>query len=758
MLSAAVPPHNDAARLFSIPAAFCAFVALASCVLNGYVLRPAEAAKTDAGRLFVLAQGLSDTFDVLIVARAGGNAGEIDSAANRLLRLRNSLHGLASTDPLVEGPLRHVQRDLLVPGAQADERIRRQGAIAQRAVVRRGQNMLAIAQRQSDAGAHIFDLVVVLAMIVALAGLRWGSVLFLVPGGVRPLARPGRAAAPTFCAIDSLGRTLMNASSESICVTDRDGVIREVNGGYLRATGYTSDEVIGQDLDFNLAPRPGEAVGDARAAALVERSTWNGELWRRHKSGEAFLEHTSRALLYDAEGDIAGVVSIARDLGASRDAQRLLSWQASHDQLTKLPNRARFLDRLGSIAVDATEPGAVLILDIDRFKEVNDSYGYAAGDQLLTQFAHRLALGVRDRDTVARLSGDRFGLLLAPPLAPADVERVAQSLLTRLAEPITVGSSALVFGASIGISVFPGQGANVATLVRQAEHALAEAKQTGRNGYRFFDAELTAAALRRAQLEQALGSAVAQQQLHLVYQPIVDVKLQRVYAVEALLRWHHPTLGHVSPAEFIPIAEQSGLMGPIGLWVCDAVVLQMDQWRREGLGDLRVSVNISGRQLRTKEGRDEIARRVSGRHAQRLTLEITESLLLDDADGTGEFLRQVRAAGVQVALDDFGTGYSSLSYLLRFPIDVLKIDKSFIDLMESDNKALQLVATIVSMGRILGLLVVAEGVETEGQVQKLALCGGELIQGYFFARPMAAGDVAQFAGAAAGQMRLRMAG
>ena len=784
MFFVAAPSQYDAARIFSIPAGICVFIGLTGFVLNGYALRPAEAAKAQAGRMLSVAQGLADTVQVLTATPQRLAPLERSAARARLARLRTTVNVLLTADVLVDSALQRALRDASIIDARADERIRQDVALAQRALVRRGLNMLATAQHLTDRVTQIFLALLALALLLSLAGLRWAagtvahtrnaqrvrwsamhgtghpaalnSALNNAMNSSMNSAMNSAVGVPGVEAGDSLAATVLNTSNESICVADRDGVIRKVNAAYLRLTGYRTDEVVGQDLDFNLAPRPGDTAVASCAATLSAKGAWQGELWRRHKFGEAYVEQTNRALLRDEHGELVGVVSIARDLSANRDAQRLLLWQANHDQLTKLPNRALFLDRLGTMTTRQSERGALMILDVDRFKDINGKYGYAAGDQLLTQIAHRLALTVTDGDTVARLEGDRFAVLVASTLREGDAERIVRTLLENVRAPITVADQLLSVTASVGVTVFPDDGQDVNVLVRQAEQALADHKQLERNGYRFHDATRNADAVRRATLETALASAIDQNQLYVVYQPIVDVQQQKTYAVEALLRWQHPSLGAIAPTEFIPIAEDSGLITPIGLWVCDTIASQMDQWARTGLRDMRVSVNISARQLRTPEQRDAIAQRLMGRHAHKLTVEITESVLLAQNADVAGFLERVRTAGVQVALDDFGTGYSSLSYLLRFPIDVLKIDKSFVDHMDRDNRALQLVATIVSMGRILGMRVIAEGVENESQVQKLGICGGELIQGYFFARPLAAEDVLPFVMGTAGLSRMRL--
>ncbi len=393
------------------------------------------------------------------------------------------------------------------------------------------------------------------------------------------------------------------------------------------------------------------------------------------------------------------------------------------------------------------QPGqrcGVALIDIDRFKSVNDSYGYAAGDQILIQISNRLALAGRAQDRIARLDGDRFAVLLGAPLRDGEQTSVIRAILDRLAQAFDVDGRDAFLQVSIGVAMAPSDAQQANSLMQAAEQALELVKSRGGNGFRFFEAEMHAAAGRRVAIEQGLRRAITMSQLTMLYQPIVDVIDPAVYGVEALLRWHHPTLGAVSPAEFIPIAEQCGLMVPIGLWVLETVGAQIDLWLAADIDTLRVNVNVSGYQLRTADARDVLRALLTGRHAPRLCLEITESVLIENSDDVRCFLEQVRAAGVRVAIDDFGTGYSSLGYLLHFPIDVVKIDKSFIDHMESDNKALALVATIEAMGRILGMQVVAEGVETERQLDRLRIVGSRFVQGYLFARPMSGGDVTRF--------------
>ena len=544
-----------------------------------------------------------------------------------------------------------------------------------------------------------------------------------------------------------LAQSLFEHSGESVMIADGGGRILAVNSAYCRATGYQQDEVLGRSMDFNSAGHQGDDYYNSVLATVQSYGVWHGELWHRRENGEAFVENATRIALYDAGGQVENVVSVSADLTSRKDAEKVLAWQANHDVLTKLPNRSLFRERLSSTLRDARHDGgggALLLIDLDRFKGINEMFGHSAGDRLLIDAARRLTLSVRETDTLARLGGDEFAVIMPRINREEDVERVARKILDRMDEPFPLEVREISVTASIGIALFPANGADVDALVSNAESAMYRAKDQGRNAYFFFESAANRRLARRLVLEHELRKAVVEDQLTLRYQPIIDLRQGCVCSVEALLRWEHPKLGAISPAEFIPVAEESGLIVPIGYWIVESIQRQLFEWQALGIGNLRVAINISARQLTQPRQKEELARLLRAAHTDRITLEITESLLMENQGTVREFLNEMQEAGVKVSLDDFGTGYSSLSYLRRFNIDSLKIDKSFIEDIETNENDQSLVATIVSMGGTLGLQVIAEGVESVQQVRRLAALGCDCVQGYHYCKPVDAATLERF--------------
>ncbi|MEZ5551686.1 MAG: EAL domain-containing protein [Pseudomonadales bacterium] len=521
-------------------------------------------------------------------------------------------------------------------------------------------------------------------------------------------------------------------------VTDVDDRIVAVNKAYSRLTGYSGAEVTGQPITFNHSGQQDEAFFRAMHSALLDNGSWIGEFWLRKKNGEAFSDKVSRIAIRDGKR-LRGYLTLSMELMGDEDARSLMLWQAHHDTLTKLPNRNLFQERLSRVllrALDEDFLGALISIDIDRFKMVNDSIGPAKGDQVLMEAAYRIAMSVRESDTVARLGGDHFVVLLSEIEDLREVERIAHKIVVAIERPFMMeGQRELFVTASVGISTIPQDGSETGELLQKADAARIQVKQEGGNNLAFFEQEMNARAERRMELESALRKAVTNDELRLHYQPVVDVRRGVVTSTEALLRWHHPELGMVSPGEFIPIAEDTGLIIEIGQWVVRECQRQLSQWRSRGLTDLRISLNISAVQIRHSHDVMGLLSMLASGDPQGLTLELTESALIDNSEGALEFLSGARALGCMVALDDFGTGFSSLGYLRNFEFDVLKIDKAFIDEL-ANTRDLGLVASIVSMGRILGMKVVAEGVEELEQVERLKQIGCDFIQGYYYSKPL----------------------
>jgi diguanylate cyclase (GGDEF)-like protein/PAS domain S-box-containing protein len=547
---------------------------------------------------------------------------------------------------------------------------------------------------------------------------------------------------------EHLGQLLFDVSPEAVSISDPDERIVAVNPAFCRVTGYDVAEVVGRSLNFNRSGEQDERFFDAMRSDLAQSGKWAGEIWQRRKTGEAYAEKVTRVRIDDENGRSCGYLTVSMDLSANKDAERLINWQAHHDALTKLPNRTLLLERLTRVLVhrrNRSDPGALLSIDIDRFKMVNDSIGPTLGDRLLTDAAMRIAMAARESDTVARLGSDEFAVML-PDLADyAEAERMARSIQTSLAQPFRFEGHEIVVTASIGIALYPENGADPGSVIAHSNTAMARAKELGGNAVVFYEADMNARAERRFLLETELRRAIRERQLVLHYQPIVDLRSMRVVAAEALMRWVHPERGMISPADFIPIAEDTGLIVEMGCWLVNEVAAQLERWNDPTLAQLRVSINVSGRQLQHASDMRDLVALIRGGHANRLSVEITESVLMADHKAVLEFLEELRTLGVRIALDDFGTGFSSLSYLRKFHFDVLKIDRSFIRDIERSNTDLGLVASIVSMGRILGVDVVAEGVESPGQLESLKRIGCDLIQGFLFSKPLAAEEFAQFA-------------
>ncbi|WP_417579084.1 EAL domain-containing protein [Nitrincola sp.] len=535
---------------------------------------------------------------------------------------------------------------------------------------------------------------------------------------------------------------VFETSNEAIMVADHQGTIKVVNAAFERITGYTTDEVKGQNPSLLSSGRHDRLFYDAMWNSLHSEGCWSGEIWNRRKDGSVYPEWLSISALHDDEGQITEFVSVFSDITSRKEAEAHIRHQAYYDALTQLPNRSLLLDRL-EVAISTAERDqqtiSVLFIDLDRFKYVNDTLGHEYGDELLVEAATRLAGCVRESDTVARFGGDEFVVLLHNIHSDRDAALVAEKIIRQLSEPFALAGRDIIIGASIGLAMYPGESDDPDTLLRNADLAMYRAKQTGRNRFQFFTSSLQEHANTLMEMEQDLRLALENGQLEIYYQPLVRAQSGRVTGVEALLRWHHPTLGMVSPDQFIPLAEDTGLIGPIGQWVLETACQQVSQWQQQGL-KLYLSVNISGRQRDL--GMDApLLRRIlmqAKLPAEQLVLEITEGMLLDNSDETIAWLQSFCDLGVHLAIDDFGTGYSALSYLKRFPIDTLKIDQGFVRDLTLDNEDALLVEAIISMARSLKLRLIAEGVETEEQRHVLFSLGCEFLQGYYFAKPMPA--------------------
>jgi len=545
-----------------------------------------------------------------------------------------------------------------------------------------------------------------------------------------------------------LAAAVFEAAREGILVADAERRIVAVNPAFTAMSGYEEAEVLGRNPRFLQSERQSEAHYAALWQAVVREGVWQGELWSRRKDGVAYLVLATVNEVRDAAGGLTHYVGIATDITQQKETEQRIERLAYYDALTDLPNRALLHQRAElalALAARRHAPLAVLFLDLDRFKEVNDSLGHAEGDALLVQVATRLRSLTRKTDTVCRLGGDEFVLLL-PDADRAGALRVADKLLAIFRQPFSVAGHDLGATVSIGIALYPHDGADFAELLKNADAALYRAKRDGRNAWAFYDPEMNAAIFERLVLEGELRQAIAAGQLRAHYQPKVRLADGAPVGAEALVRWQHPERGLVPPGQFVPVAEASDLIVALGEWMLEEVCRQLAAWREAGSSPLTVAINLAARHFREPSLIDRVRGLLETYslppHA--LELEITESALVETEIQTLETLRVLDQLEIGLALDDFGTGYSSLSYLKRLPLASLKIDRSFVRDVATDPDDRTLAATIVTLGHQMGLVVVAEGVETEEQRRILLEQGCDLAQGYLFGRPMPAEQFAEW--------------
>ena len=532
-------------------------------------------------------------------------------------------------------------------------------------------------------------------------------------------------------------------TSEGVIITGPDQRIVAVNRAFTRITGYTAEEVKGRKPKILRSGRHDDNFYRQMWTAIAATGLWQGEIWNRRKDGVDYPEWLSISEVRDESGAIVNYIGVFADITLIKETQNKLEHSAHHDALTGLPNRVLFRDRLEQGLAAAHRDGkgvALLFVDLDRFKVINDTLGHEAGDLLLQEVARRLPGCLREDDTVARMGGDEFVVILRGISQPEDAALLAARLLAEASRPLPLASHEVAATLSIGISLYPQDGKDVSTLLKNADAAMYRAKDMGRNCYQYYSNEMTAAGLARLELESDLRQALERGEFLLYYQPQVDLTKGHIIGAEALIRWRHPSRGIISPEVFIPLAEDIGLIGAIGEWVLNTACHDARSWQMAGLPPLRVAVNASGRQISNDHVLDKVtaALQSSGLAPQFLEIEVTESVVMKDAARAISTLYALRDLGVALAIDDFGTGYSSLSYLKRFPIDRLKIDKSFVEGLPdvADDAAISM--AIIAMAHSLRLSVIAEGVETEAQLAFLRSHGCDEIQGYYFSKPLPA--------------------
>ena len=546
-----------------------------------------------------------------------------------------------------------------------------------------------------------------------------------------------------------LSMHLLDSLNEGVAVTDAERKLVYVNPAFTAITGYAAEEVLGKNPHVLSSGLMDQAFYEEMWKDINESGHWEGEIIDRRKNGESYAEWLSITALKADDGEISRYVSVFTDISDRKETERQVAHLAQHDFLTGLPNRMLLLDRLSQAIAHARRAKlkvAVMFLDLDRFKSINDTLGHFVGDKLLQEVSGSVGRVSRASDTVCRIGGDEF-VIMSPNLESAeDVTVIANKLLESIAAITVISGHEVDITASIGISIFPDDGNDGEELLRHADAAMYHAKQMGSNNYQFFTTEMNRRARQRLAIENKLRHALEREELLLYYQPQVERLSGRITGAEALLRWNDPETGIIEPKHFISIAEETGLIIPIGAWVLREACRQNAAWRRMGLPEITVSVNLSTVQFRQKnldvlirEALQENALDPSG-----LMLEITESVVMNDTDAAIMMLYGIKKLGVKLAMDDFGTGYSSLIYLKRLPIDKLKIDQSFVGHMADDADDAVIVSTTINMARNLGLNHVAEGVETRDQLELLSLYGCDEMQGYYFGKPVPAGEFVAF--------------
>lgn len=543
--------------------------------------------------------------------------------------------------------------------------------------------------------------------------------------------------------------TVFTNASEGMVITDDQIRIIAVNPAFTRITGYSLAEVAGHTPNILNSGRQSEHFYRDMWAALSDHGKWQGEIWNRRHDGSVFPEWLSISVVSGADGKPGNYIGIFTDISERKDAEARIHHLANHDALTELPNRILLQDRLDQAILQNRREGthtAVLCLDLDRFKNINDTLGHETGDKLLVQVARRCRDTLRESDTIARQGGDEFVIVLSDLNQPQDATLAARKLLEALERPYKLANHTLTVTGSIGIAIHPEDGETVSSLLRHADTAMYRAKANGRNGLAFYSEDMNVASLGTLLLENQLRGVIERNELDLHYQPKVDAASGRVTGLEALVRWRHPELGLLSPARFIPLAEESGLIVPIGEWVLIRACAQLREWIDRGFEPVSIAVNLSAQQFRHQDlvrlVRDtlddyDIAPRL-------LELELTETLLMDDAERTVAILGQLRAMGVSLAIDDFGTGFSSLAYLRQFPVQTLKIDRSFVAEIDVEESGDKIIPAIIALAHNLGLTVVAEGVEAAHQGEYLKAHDCDCFQGYLYGKPMPAASLAQW--------------
>lgn len=544
-----------------------------------------------------------------------------------------------------------------------------------------------------------------------------------------------------------LFRGIFESSGEGIIITNTREEIVAVNRAFTDITQFEATEVIGKTPRIINSGRHDNIFFEELWSAIKQLGHWQGEIWNRRKDGKIFPAWANINAVKNAEGKVTHYFSTFSDISGHMAAEERIRQLAFYDALTGLPNRSTFYSLMKQSLVLARRDdiaGGIMFIDLDRFKYINDTLGHGAGDELIRRVSARLKTCLRSSDVVARLGGDEFVVGLFDVKAQEDAAIVAKKMLATFATPFLIDGRDISISASIGISVYPGDGIDIDDLIKYADIAMYRAKDQGRNKYLFYSNDMNIRSLDRLEMESSLRRALDRKELLLHYQPQVNIHNGEMTGAEVLIRWQHPEMGMVSPGQFIPLAEETGLVVPIGRWVMNKAVEQNKTWQASGLPIVKLAVNLAAQQFHPTLA-DEVSS-VLMQHDlanQYLELEITESMVMNNADQVIEMLTDMDKLGVKTSLDDFGTGYSSLSYLKRFPIYKLKVDQSFVRGLPGDADDVAITRAIIGMGKSLGLKVIAEGVETQEQLDFLRAEGCDEIQGYLFSKPIPADEFAK---------------
>ncbi len=539
---------------------------------------------------------------------------------------------------------------------------------------------------------------------------------------------------------------VFDCTREGVLVTDTQGLIVHVNRAFMEITGYQCEDVMGQRPSLFKSGRHSAHFYQQMFQALESTGEWSGEIWNRRKSGEVYPQWQTIRVIHDDQGKVSHYVAVFSDISAMKNSEHELAHLAHHDPLTDLPNRLLFTDRAEQALASAQvhkRGCALLLMDLDHFKIINDSLGHNVGDQLLKLVAERLSGLFGPGVTLARLGGDEFAVLAESCPQVVQAAALAQRMLNAMKDPFIFDGNQLFISASIGISLFPSDALSAEQLLRNADSALFKAKSAGREGYALYTEELTAHAQHRVEIAGELRRALDQHELRVYYQPVHDLHDSRLVGVEALVRWQHPERGLVPPGEFIPIAERTGLIADIDAWVMDQACRQMCQWLADGAPLSFIAINVSSRLFARRELYEQVAQvlHATGLDPAFLELEVTESAVMDDPEVALEQLHRLRELGLRLAIDDFGTGYSSLLRLKRLPVQKLKIDQGFVAGLPWDEDDAAIVRVVIALAKSMGMQVHAEGIEQVEQARFLLDQECDMGQGYWFGRPMPAQEI-----------------